>query len=83
MKEVQFRTIDKLFIKMSINDKFWVIFLIIYNKFTKNTMTFQFYHKVILKIIATIKNIDNKRTEHPLPPFEEEVELSLLLFDVL
>ncbi|MGI9876752.1 methyl-accepting chemotaxis protein [Vibrio chagasii] len=28
MKEVQFRTIDKLFIKMSINDKFWVIFLI-------------------------------------------------------
>ncbi|MFI3275418.1 methyl-accepting chemotaxis protein [Vibrio sp.] len=27
MKEVQFRTIDKLFIKMSINDKFWVIFL--------------------------------------------------------
>ena len=28
MKEVQFRTIDKLFIKMSINDKFGVIFLI-------------------------------------------------------
>lgn len=28
MKEVQFRTIDKLFIKMSINDKMWVIFLI-------------------------------------------------------
>ncbi|WP_061017047.1 methyl-accepting chemotaxis protein [Vibrio splendidus] len=28
MKEVQFRTIDNLFIKMSINDKFWVIFLI-------------------------------------------------------
>jgi len=27
MKEVQFRTIDKLFIKMSINDKMWVIFL--------------------------------------------------------
>lgn len=26
MKEVQFRSIDKLFIKMSINDKFWVIF---------------------------------------------------------
>ncbi|WP_047045560.1 methyl-accepting chemotaxis protein [Vibrio mexicanus] len=26
MKEVQFRTIDKLFIKMSINDKIWVIF---------------------------------------------------------
>lgn len=25
MKEVDFRTIDKLFIKMSINDKFWVI----------------------------------------------------------
>jgi len=25
MKEVQFRSIDKLFIKMSINDKFWVI----------------------------------------------------------
>ena len=30
MKEVQFRTIDKLFIKMSINDKFWVIFLIFF-----------------------------------------------------
>ncbi|MBW3696221.1 methyl-accepting chemotaxis protein [Vibrio sp. T187] len=28
MKEVQFRTIDRLFIKMSINDKMWVIFLI-------------------------------------------------------
>ena len=26
MKEVQFRNVDKLFIKMSINDKFWVIF---------------------------------------------------------
>ncbi|MGF1765377.1 methyl-accepting chemotaxis protein [Aliivibrio kagoshimensis] len=26
MKEVQFRTIDKLFIKMSINDKMWAIF---------------------------------------------------------
>ncbi len=30
MKEVQFRTIDKLFVKMSINDKFWVIFLIFF-----------------------------------------------------
>ncbi|CAK2906086.1 methyl-accepting chemotaxis protein [Vibrio crassostreae] len=30
MKEVQFRTLDKLFIKMSINDKFWVIFLIFF-----------------------------------------------------
>ena len=30
MKEVQFRTIDKLFIKMSINDKFWVIFFIFF-----------------------------------------------------
>ncbi|MFA0131145.1 methyl-accepting chemotaxis protein [Vibrio splendidus] len=30
MKEVQFRTIDKLFIKMSINDKFRVIFLIFF-----------------------------------------------------
>ncbi|MGF1754089.1 methyl-accepting chemotaxis protein [Vibrio makurazakiensis] len=28
MKEVQFRTIDRLFIKMSINDKMWVIFLL-------------------------------------------------------
>ncbi|NOH60798.1 methyl-accepting chemotaxis protein [Vibrio sp. RE88] len=28
MKEVEFRTIDKLFIKMSINDKMWVIFAI-------------------------------------------------------
>ncbi|MDN3617120.1 MAG: methyl-accepting chemotaxis protein [Vibrio gallaecicus] len=28
MKEVEFRTIDKLFIKMSINDKMWVIFFI-------------------------------------------------------
>ncbi|WP_434928315.1 methyl-accepting chemotaxis protein [Shewanella sp. HL-SH2] len=26
MKEVDFRSIDKIFIKMSINDKFWVIF---------------------------------------------------------
>ena len=26
MKEVQFRNVDKLFIKMSLNDKFWVIF---------------------------------------------------------
>ena len=26
MKQVDFRTIDKLFIKMSINDKFWAIF---------------------------------------------------------
>ncbi|WP_165313806.1 methyl-accepting chemotaxis protein [Vibrio ziniensis] len=26
MKEVQFRTIDRIFIKMSINDKMWVIF---------------------------------------------------------
>ena len=26
MKEVQFRNVDKLFIKMSMNDKFWVIF---------------------------------------------------------
>ncbi|MFY2507479.1 methyl-accepting chemotaxis protein [Vibrio pectenicida] len=28
MKEVKFRTIDKLFIKMSINDKVWVIFFL-------------------------------------------------------
>ncbi|MCA0937617.1 methyl-accepting chemotaxis protein [Vibrio alginolyticus] len=28
MKEVEFRTIDRLFIKMSINDKIWVIFLL-------------------------------------------------------
>lgn len=28
MREVEFRTIDKLFIKMSINDKMWVIFLL-------------------------------------------------------
>ena len=28
MREVEFRTIDKLFIKMSINDKIWVIFLL-------------------------------------------------------
>ncbi len=28
MKQVEFRTIDRLFIKMSINDKFWVIFLL-------------------------------------------------------
>lgn len=26
MREVEFRTIDRLFIKMSINDKIWVIF---------------------------------------------------------
>ncbi|PAR40664.1 methyl-accepting chemotaxis protein [Vibrio metoecus] len=28
MKEVQFRTIDRIFIRMSINDKMWVIFLL-------------------------------------------------------
>ncbi|MGP8306820.1 methyl-accepting chemotaxis protein [Vibrio sp. YIC-376] len=28
MREVEFRTIDRLFIKMSINDKIWVIFLL-------------------------------------------------------
>lgn len=28
MKEVEFRTIDRLFIKMSINDKFWVILIL-------------------------------------------------------
>ncbi|MFH0273072.1 methyl-accepting chemotaxis protein [Vibrio jasicida] len=28
MREVEFRTIDKLFIKMSINDKMWAIFLL-------------------------------------------------------
>ncbi len=28
MREVEFRTIDKLFIKMSINDKIWVVFLL-------------------------------------------------------
>ena len=28
MKEVEFRTIDRLFIKMSINDKMWAIFAI-------------------------------------------------------
>ncbi|QSX30657.1 methyl-accepting chemotaxis protein [Shewanella cyperi] len=28
MREVEFRSIDKLFIKMSINDKMWVIFLL-------------------------------------------------------
>lgn len=29
MREVEFRTVDRLFIKMSINDKFWVLFLAI------------------------------------------------------
>ena len=28
MKEVKFRTIDKLFIKMSINDKVWILFVL-------------------------------------------------------
>ncbi|MFH0290565.1 methyl-accepting chemotaxis protein [Vibrio owensii] len=28
MREVEFRTIDRLFIKMSINDKMWIIFLL-------------------------------------------------------
>lgn len=28
MKEVEFRTIDRLFIKMSVNDKMWVIFVL-------------------------------------------------------
>lgn len=30
MKEVEFRTIDRLFIKMSINDKMWIIFLLFF-----------------------------------------------------
>ncbi len=29
MREVNFRTIDKIFIKMNLNDKFWILFLII------------------------------------------------------
>ena len=29
MREVNFRTIDKLFIKMNLNDKFWILFIII------------------------------------------------------
>lgn len=28
MREVEFRTIDRLFIKMSINDKIWVMFIL-------------------------------------------------------
>ncbi|WP_299014829.1 methyl-accepting chemotaxis protein [uncultured Photobacterium sp.] len=29
MREVEFRTIDRLFVKMSVNDKFWLLFLAI------------------------------------------------------
>ena len=29
MKEVEFRTIDRLFVKMSVNDKFWVLFALL------------------------------------------------------
>lgn len=29
MREVNFRTIDKIFIKMNLNDKFWILFIII------------------------------------------------------
>ncbi len=34
MKEVQFRTIDRVFIRMSINDKMWVIFLLFLSAIT-------------------------------------------------
>lgn len=34
MKEVQFRTIDRVFIRMSINDKMWVIFLLFLTSIT-------------------------------------------------
>lgn len=29
MREVEFRTVDRLFVKMSVNDKFWVLFALI------------------------------------------------------
>lgn len=29
MREVEFRTIDRMFVKMSVNDKFWVLFALI------------------------------------------------------
>lgn len=34
MREVQFRTIDRVFIRMSINDKMWVIFLLFLSAIT-------------------------------------------------
>lgn len=39
MREVEFRTIDRLFIKMSINDKMWVIFLMFFVTLTSLATT--------------------------------------------
>lgn len=38
MKEIQFRMIDRLFIKMSINDKFWVIFILFFLALTSTAL---------------------------------------------
>lgn len=32
MREVQFRTIDRVFIRMSINDKMWVILFTVFKR---------------------------------------------------
>ncbi len=38
MKEIPFRLIDRLFIKMSINDKFWVIFVLFFAALTTTAL---------------------------------------------
>jgi methyl-accepting chemotaxis protein len=48
MKEVQFRNVDKLFIKMSINDKFWVIFALFLVVLT--TLSFSRYQNTVQQI---------------------------------
>ncbi len=45
MKEVEFRTIDRLFIKMSINDKVWVIFLLFFAALTSIAGA-RYYHEI-------------------------------------
>ena len=68
MKQVDFRNIDKLFIKMSINDKFWVIFglfliilssLSISSYFSKiDSIEQQSLHVLEQKAAATVQTLD-------------------------
>ncbi|WMN90176.1 methyl-accepting chemotaxis protein [Vibrio parahaemolyticus] len=63
MREVEFRTIDRLFIKMSINDKVWVIFLLFLLALTSvagsryyNEIN-QFEHQAIISAQAKLSGI--------------------------
>ncbi|MBR9875900.1 methyl-accepting chemotaxis protein [Vibrio sp. J1-1] len=63
MREVEFRTIDRLFIKMSINDKVWVIFLLFLLALTSvagsryyNEIN-QFEHQTIVSVQAKLSGI--------------------------